>query len=72
MPQALWTDPFLDSMRQTGDPPADAVVAELFAGGATVVQAVNYLMRDLVENADALARALAGTAYSGELADRGL
>lgn len=29
-------------------------------------------LRDLVENADALARALAGTAYSGELADRGL
>jgi hypothetical protein len=58
MPQALWTDPFLDSMRQTGDPPADAVVAELFAGGATVVQAVNYLMRDLVENDDLPSRAL--------------
>ena len=58
MPQATWTDPFLDSMRQVGDPPADVVVAELFAGGATVVQAVNYLMRDLVENDDLPSRAL--------------
>ncbi|MBL8969961.1 MAG: DUF2236 domain-containing protein [Myxococcales bacterium] len=58
MPQHLWTDPYLDSMRHVGDPPADTVVAELFAGGATVVQAVNYLMRDLVENDDLPSRAL--------------
>jgi len=58
MPQDLWTDALLDSMRRVGDPPADAVVAELFAGGKTVVQAVNYLMRDLVENDDLPARAL--------------
>lgn len=58
MSQELWTDAYLDSMREVGDPPADAVVAELFAGGATVVQAVNYLMRDLVENDDVPSRAL--------------
>ena len=58
MPQDTWTPAFLESMRQVGDPPADTVDAELFAGGATVVQAVNYLMRDLVENDDLPSRAL--------------
>ncbi len=48
----------LEAMRQLGDPPADAVVADLFAGGANVVKAVNYLMRDLVENDDIPSRAL--------------
>jgi hypothetical protein len=48
----LWTDSFLDSMRAVGDPPADAVVAELFAGGTSLVRAVNDVMRDLVENDD--------------------
>jgi len=58
MSDELWTDEFLDSMRLVGDPLADAVVAELFAGGANVVHAVNYLMRDLVENDDMPSRAL--------------
>lgn len=43
-----WTDAFLDEMRELGDPPADAVVAELFAGGE--VDAVNALMKTLVRN----------------------
>ncbi|HEY0135747.1 MAG TPA: oxygenase MpaB family protein [Nannocystis sp.] len=55
-----WTPEFLDAMRLVGDPPADAVVAELFAGGANVVHAVNYLMRDLVENDDVPSGALPG------------
>ena len=58
MAHELWTHEFLDAMRQEGDPLADAVVAELFAGGANVVHAVNYLMRDLVENDDLPSRAL--------------
>ncbi len=58
MAQDDWTHEFLDAMRQEGDPLADAVVAELFAGGANVVHAVNYLMRDLVENDDLPSRAL--------------
>lgn len=58
MAHELWTHEFLESMRQEGDPLADAVVAELFAGGANVVHAVNYLMRDLVENDDLPSRAL--------------
>jgi hypothetical protein len=43
-----WSDAQLDAMRQSQDPPADAVVAELFAGGQ--VDAVNQLMRVLIEN----------------------
>ncbi len=53
-----WTPELLESMREVGDPPADAVIAELFAGGDNVVHAVNYLMRDLVENDDVPSRAL--------------
>lgn len=58
MPIDPWTPEFLDAMREVGDPPADAVVAELFAAGTNVVHAVNYLMRDLVENDDIPSRAL--------------
>jgi anti-anti-sigma factor len=43
-----WTDSFLDKMRQLGDPVADAAVAELFEVGQ--IQAVNQLMKDLVNN----------------------
>lgn len=58
MSQDPWTPELLDAMREVGDPPADAVVAELFAGGSNVVQAINFLMRDLVENDDIPSRAL--------------
>jgi ER-bound oxygenase mpaB/B'/Rubber oxygenase, catalytic domain len=43
-----WSDALLDAARQQTDPPADRVVAELFATGEAV--AVNGLMRTLVEN----------------------
>src|ERR1022692_2275462 len=43
-----WNDAQLDAMRQTQDPVADPVVAALFAAGK--VDAVNSLMRTLVEN----------------------
>ena len=43
-----WTHAFLDEMRETGDPPADAVVDEIFDGGK--VEAVNRLMKTLVRN----------------------
>ncbi len=45
---APWTVPFLDQMRQVGDPVADAVVIELFKDGD--VAAVNDLMRNMVAN----------------------
>ncbi len=48
MTAATWTDRFLDEMREAGDPPADAVVAELFADDE--VDSVNRLMRTLVRN----------------------
>ena len=48
MTKRTWTDEFLDDMRAVGDPPADAVVAELFEHGE--VDAVNELMRTLVRN----------------------
>lgn len=49
MPQPdLWTDDFMNAMRQTGDPLADNVTAELFADGT--VNQVNALMRTLVMN----------------------
>ncbi len=43
-----WNDAQLDAMRQSQDPVADPVVAALFAAGQ--VNAVNGLMRTLVEN----------------------
>jgi len=43
-----WTDGLLDSMRQVGDPLADAVAAELFANGQ--IDEINSLMRHLVAN----------------------
>ena len=48
MTATTWTDEFLDEMRELGDPPADAVVAELFAGDE--VGAVNRLMKTLIAN----------------------
>jgi len=43
-----FTDAFLDEMRETGDPTADAVVRRIFATGK--VDAVNALMKTLVRN----------------------
>ena len=43
-----WNDEFLESMRYTGDPAADDVIAGLFGDGN--ISAVNALMRTLVEN----------------------
>jgi hypothetical protein len=51
----LWTQKLLDDARNVGDPLADAAVAQLFRDGA--VDAVNTLMRTLVEN-DGLPSAL--------------
>ncbi|HSU61714.1 MAG TPA: oxygenase MpaB family protein [Bryobacteraceae bacterium] len=47
-PSLLWSDSLLDPMRQRGDPLADAVVSELFAGGD--IAAVNGLMKNLIVN----------------------
>jgi hypothetical protein len=47
-PSSLWTDEFLEPMRQTGDPLADRVVTELFATGE--IAAVNSLMKNLIVN----------------------
>src|ERR1700694_2764300 len=52
-----WTDEFLDTMRNVGDPVADDAVGQLFASGD--VPAVNSLMRVLVENDQPPANALA-------------
>lgn len=48
MTAALWTDDFLDSMRQEADPLADAVVRDVFEKGE--VGAVDALMGQLVKN----------------------
>lgn len=47
-PAERWSNDFLDSMRQVGDPEADSVVQALFAEGD--VDAVNALMMTLVQN----------------------
>src|SRR3954470_3813794 len=47
-PTFPWTDSFLEPMRQTGDPLADAVISELFA--KSEVGAVNELMKTLITN----------------------
>jgi hypothetical protein len=43
-----WSDRFLDEMRATGDPPADAAIADVFEAGD--VDAVNKVMKTLVRN----------------------
>lgn len=43
-----WSNEFLDSMRQQGDPAADSVIRDLFAQGE--VDAINSLMETLVRN----------------------
>ena len=43
-----WSDRFLDEMRETGDPPADAAIAEVFEHGKVGV--VNEVMKTLVRN----------------------
>jgi hypothetical protein len=50
MPQRLWTHDFMDEMRTKMDPLADTVIERLFTEGK--VEAVNRLMRTLVENDD--------------------
>ncbi len=50
MPPNLWTHDFMDEMRTKMDPLADAVIERLFTEGK--VDAVNRLMRTLVENDD--------------------
>jgi len=50
MPSSLWTQDFLDEMRTKMDPLADTVIERLFTEGK--VEAVNQLMRTLVENDD--------------------
>lgn len=50
MAPSLWTHDFMDEMRTKMDPLADAVIARLFTEGK--VDAVNQLMRTLVENDD--------------------
>src|SRR5690349_9912663 len=47
-PATRWTGQTLEPMRQVGDPPADAVIADLFAAGD--IAPVNSLMKDLVTN----------------------
>jgi len=55
---AQWTEAFLDSMRQVGDPPADSAVAVLLRNRE--VDAVHLLMRTLTENEDPPPEALPG------------
>ena len=43
-----WTDPFLDSMRLTGDPAADVVIQAL--SNAEQIEAVDRLLKDLIGN----------------------
>ena len=47
-PAERWSNDFLNSMRQQGDPLADGVIADLFAKGE--VDAVNALLDTLVKN----------------------
>lgn len=47
-----FTDDFLESMRQVGDPPADAVISALFAQGEEGVKRASLFLRGLVENDD--------------------
>lgn len=54
-PAERWSNAFLDSMRQQGDPEADGVICDLFAQGE--VDAVNALLETLVKN-DGLPSAL--------------
>lgn len=54
-PAERWSNAFLDSMRQEGDPEADGVIRDLFAEGD--VDAVNKLLETLVRN-DGLPSAL--------------
>jgi hypothetical protein len=51
-----WNDTLLDTMRTQGDPPADAVIREIFARGQ--VAAVNQLMQQLFRNDTPLPDAL--------------
>jgi hypothetical protein len=48
MASTVWTDELLDELREIGDPPADAVVSEIFDEGQ--VESINHLMKTLVRN----------------------
>ncbi len=50
MQATSWSDEFLNTMRQTGDPPTDAAVAEIFALGQA--ERVNELLRDFDRNSE--------------------
>lgn len=56
MTKTRWSDRFLDEMRATGDPPADAAIADVFHSGK--VDAVNKVMKTLVRNDGVPARKL--------------
>ncbi|MEP7189061.1 MAG: oxygenase MpaB family protein [Roseiflexaceae bacterium] len=64
----IWSDSFLNTMRAQSDPPADAVVREIFAQGQ--VASVNQLMRLLFHNDTAVPEELPTTvrAYFEETA----
>lgn len=53
-----WSDELLDVKRGEGDPPADAVVATIFADGPAGAARTSELLRDLVDNDDVPAAAL--------------
>lgn len=48
MAGTTWSDELLDELREAGDPPADAVIREIFEDDR--VDAVNHLMKTLVRN----------------------
>src|SRR5829696_2786771 len=48
MSAKTFSDDFLDEMREVGDPPADATIAEIFDGHD--VGAVNKVMKTLIAN----------------------
>jgi hypothetical protein len=48
----LWTDAYLDSMRQLGDPDADQAIAAVFAESNQQAQSVLNVIESLVKNAE--------------------
>lgn len=50
----LWSDRYLDQLRLRGDPLADAVVQEIYAGGHGCVGQINRLMRQVQREEDPL------------------
>jgi uncharacterized protein (DUF2236 family) len=56
MHSSRWNDDFLDKMRLQGDPPADEVIASLFA--QYKIQDINQLLNELVQNDQSPSEAL--------------